>query len=121
MMALQRNEFVTGGDMRTPVAFYKATPTDDFFPGETVEEVVFKCFANVYQPSQKDLDMTNNQVSLTMVTYHPINIEITDDMYFEIQLPQYKNKNTIFNKSLMIQITIGTLRLLGRFQNERRR
>ena len=31
MMALQRNEFVTGGDMRTPVAFYKATPTDDFF------------------------------------------------------------------------------------------
>lgn len=39
-MALQRNEFVTGGDMRTPVAFYKATPTDDFFPGETVEEVV---------------------------------------------------------------------------------
>lgn len=65
--------------------------------------------------------MTNNQASLTMVTYHPINIEITDDMYFEIQLPQYKNKNTIFNKSLMIQITIGTLRLLGRFQNERRR
>lgn len=92
MMALQRNEFVTGGDMRTPVAFYKATPTDDFFPGETVEEVVFKCFANVYQPSQKDLDMTNNQASLTMVTYHPINIEITDDMYFEIRLPQYRNK-----------------------------
>lgn len=36
--------------------------------------------------------MTDNQASLTMVTYHPINIEITDDMYFEIALPQYKIK-----------------------------
>ncbi|AGZ26275.1 hypothetical protein [Staphylococcus pasteuri] len=91
-MALQRNEYVTGGDMRTPVIFYKAEPSDDFLPGETIEEEIYKCFANVYQPSQKDLDMTDNQASLTMVTYHPINIEITDDMYFEIALPQYKNK-----------------------------
>ena len=91
-MALQKNKFITGGDMRTPVIFLKAKPKDDFFPGETIEEVVYKCFANVYQPSQKDLDMTNNEASLTMVTYHPINIEITDDMYFEIGIPRYKNK-----------------------------
>ena len=44
--------------------------------------------------------------SLTMVTYHPIDIEISNDMYFEIQLPSYKNKNTTFNKSLMTQTTI---------------
>ena len=86
--------------------FYKAKPSDDFFPGETVEEVVFQCFADVYQPSQKDLDLTNNEASLTMVTYHPIDIEISNDMYFEIQLPSYKNKNTTFNKSLMTQTTI---------------
>ena len=46
-MALQRKDIVTGGDMRTPVIFYKAKPSDDFFPGETVEEVVFQCFADV--------------------------------------------------------------------------
>ncbi|MCI2942690.1 phage head-tail adapter protein [Staphylococcus haemolyticus] len=92
MMALQRKDIVTGGDMRTPVIFYKAKPSDDFFPGETVEEVVYQCFADVYQPSQKDLDLTNNEASLTMVTYHPIDIEISNDMYFEIQLPSYKNK-----------------------------
>lgn len=91
-MALQRTEFVTGGDMRTPVIFYKAKPSDDFFPGETVDEVIYKCFANVYQPSQKDLDMTDRKASLTMVTWLPIGLDITDDMYFEIDLPRYKNK-----------------------------
>lgn len=91
-MAQQRRQVVTGGEMRTPVIFYVAKPSDDFFPGESVSEVHYKCFANVYPPSQKDLDMTDNKASITMVTWYPMEKEITDDMYFEIQLPRYKGK-----------------------------
>ena len=31
----QRKQLVTGGEMRTPVTFYVAKPSDDFLPGET--------------------------------------------------------------------------------------
>ena len=85
-MAQSNRDFVAGGDMRKPVIFYKAMPSDDFMPGETVDEVIYRCFANVYPPSQKDLDMTDKEASITMVN------EITDDMYFEIALPRYKGK-----------------------------
>ncbi|WNM55246.1 phage head-tail adapter protein [Staphylococcus capitis] len=92
MMAQSNRDFVAGGDMRTPVIFYKAMPSDDFMPGETVDEVIYRCFANVYPPSQKDLDMTDKEASITMVTWYPMDNEITDDMYFEIALPRYKGK-----------------------------
>lgn len=91
-MVQPRKTTVTGGDMRTPVTFYKAQPSDDFMPGESVSEIVHECFANVYAPSQKDLDMTDKEATLTLVTWYPMEKEITDDMYFEIMLPQYKNK-----------------------------
>ncbi|PTK72372.1 phage head-tail adapter protein [Staphylococcus haemolyticus] len=91
-MVQSRRDFVTGGEMRTPVIFYKAIPSDDFLPGETVDEEVYKCFANVYPPSQKDLDMTDKEASITMVAWYPMDKEITDDMYFEIALPRYKDQ-----------------------------
>lgn len=37
-MAQSSRQFVTGGDMRTPVIFYTAHTTDDFMPGETTVE-----------------------------------------------------------------------------------
>ncbi|PTJ85079.1 phage head-tail adapter protein [Staphylococcus succinus] len=91
-MAQSRRQLVTGGEMRTPVIFYIAKPSDDFFPGESVDEVYYQCFANVYPPSQKDLDMTDNKATITMVTWYAMEYEITDDMYFEIELPRYKGK-----------------------------
>ena len=92
-MAQQRRQMVTGGEMRTPVTFYVAKPSDDFMPGESVSEVYYKCFANVYPPSQKDMDMTDNKASITMVTWFPMGKEIIDDMYFEIDLPRYRCKH----------------------------
>ncbi|WP_341636381.1 phage head-tail adapter protein [Staphylococcus casei] len=88
----QRKQLVTGGEMRTPVIFYVAKPSDDFLPGETVDEIYYSCFANVYAPSQKDLEMTNNEATISMVTWFPMNKLINDEMYFEIQLPRYKGK-----------------------------
>lgn len=88
----QQRKAVTGGEMRTPVIFYAVKPSDDFFPGESVSEVHYQCFADVYPPSSKDLDMTDNKAAITMVTYYPGEKEITDDMYFEIDLPRYKGK-----------------------------
>ena len=85
-------KFITGGDMRTPVIFYTAKPKDDFLPGEVIESEYHQCFANVYPPSQKDLGMTDNEAKITLVTWYPIGKAITEDMYFEIQLPRYKGK-----------------------------
>lgn len=67
----QQRKAVTGGEMRTPVIFYAVKPSDDFFPGESVSEVHYQCFADVYPPSSKDLDMTDNKATITMVTYYP--------------------------------------------------
>lgn len=90
-MAQSRRQFVTGGDMRTPVIFYTAHTTDDFMPGETTVEY-YRCFADVYPPSIKDLER-DNEASITMVTWHPQNDKsITTEMYFEIALPQYEGK-----------------------------
>ena len=90
-MAQSRRQFVTGGDMRTPVIFYTAHTTDDFMPGETTVEY-YRCFAGVYPPSMKDLER-DNEASITMVTWHPQNDKpITTEMYFEIALPQYEGK-----------------------------
>ncbi|MFV5900223.1 phage head-tail adapter protein [Staphylococcus gallinarum] len=92
MMTRSHRKIVTGGDMRTPVIFYIAKPNDDFFPGENTSEVYYQCFANVYPSSQKDLDMTDNKATITMVTWYSMEYEIRDDMYFEIDLPRYKGK-----------------------------
>ncbi|MBO3076740.1 phage head-tail adapter protein [Mammaliicoccus vitulinus] len=94
-MAQYNRKFVTGGQMRTPVIFYVVKPSDDFMPGESVSETYYQCFVNVYPPSQKDMNMTDNKAVVTMVTYYPVGLEITDDMKFEIDLPRYKGK--LFN------------------------
>lgn len=62
------------------------------FSWENTSEVYYQCFANVYPPSQKDLDMTDNKATITMVTWYSMEYEIRDDMYFEIDLPRYKGK-----------------------------
>ncbi len=49
MMGVEGNEFVSGGEMRRGVGFYKGTGREELFAGESVEEVVFKCFGNVYE------------------------------------------------------------------------
>ncbi|MBF7029665.1 phage head-tail adapter protein [Staphylococcus kloosii] len=98
-MAQTRRQFIAGGDMRTPVKFYKANTDDEFMPGESVSELYYQCFANVYPPSEKDLNATDNQASISMVTWFPVGLEITNDMYFEIDLPRYKDKQ--YNISLV--------------------
>lgn len=114
-MAQSRREYITGGDMRTPVIFYTFTPSDDFMPGETEKEVYFKCFANVYPPSQKDLNLTDNEASISMVTFYPIGLEITNDIVFEIDLPRYKGKQ--FNISLIEDDTDNhmNIKIVGRY------
>ena len=87
---MKNRNFLTGGEMRTPVIFYAAKPIDDFLPGETFDDVIYKCFADVYAPSTKDLSMTDNKASVTLVTLFPVGVDITDNMYFEIALPRYK-------------------------------
>ena len=64
-MAQTRRQFITGGDMRTPVKFYKANTDDEFMPGESVSELYYQCFANVYPPSET----TGNQVTIVMLAW----------------------------------------------------
>ena len=84
-MALQRKNIVTGGDMCTPVIFIKQNHQTISFQVKLWRKS-FSMLCRCIPTFTKDLDLTNNEASLTMVTYHPIDIEISNDMYFEIQL-----------------------------------
>lgn len=117
-MAQSRRQFVTGGDMRTPVIFYTAHTTDDFMPGETTVEY-YRCFADVYPPSMKDLER-DNEASITMVTWHPQNDKpITTEMYSKLHYHNMKVSNTTSSMWKMIPIITTILKLLGSVNHER--
>lgn len=53
---------VRSGDLNTPVTFY-TVGSDDFIPGQQAITKVFKAYAQVYGPSQKDRQiMDSNDV-----------------------------------------------------------
>ncbi|MBC1458474.1 phage head-tail adapter protein [Listeria newyorkensis] len=59
---------VHGGDLKTPVVFYEYKPHDSPEPGEEERKVLYKCFADVYNPSVKDLQILNNTSSVESIT-----------------------------------------------------
>lgn len=64
MMAINpkyKKEKVTAGDLNTPVTFFVKDSDGGFFPGSDEKENVYECFALIYNPSMKDLEVLNSK------------------------------------------------------------
>lgn len=87
---------VQGSDLTTPVTFYEYKPHNSPEPGEEERKVLYKCFADVYNPSMKDLQILNNTSSVESVTLNirdPYKDYIaTTEHYIEIDDFRYKGK-----------------------------
>lgn len=87
---------VQGGDLTTPVTFYEYVPHDGPEPGEEERKVLYECFANVYNPSMKDLQILNNTSTVESVTLNIRNpytdYIATTEHYIEIDDFRYKGK-----------------------------
>lgn len=63
-MAIQPNykkPKVTSGELNTPVTFFGKDSNKGFYPGEDEKKPIFSCFALVYSPSMKDMEVLNSK------------------------------------------------------------
>lgn len=59
---------VNNGALRTPVAFYSYQAMPGPMPGEEENQVLYNCFAEIYNPSMKDLEILNSKATKLAVT-----------------------------------------------------
>lgn len=86
----------TNGDLRTPVVFYSAQ-IEEGVDGRDVHYLkVFTTFAEVYNPSMKDLEIASGKgvkASLTIKIRDPLTAYIPDNKHFvEVQDTRLKGK-----------------------------
>ena len=89
---------VQTGDLRTPVKFFEYTPSNGPDPGEEEKLLLHECFAEVYNPSMKDLEKLK-----TVNTKHAVTINIRDskgeyvpDNKHLVELSDYRYKNIMW-------------------------
>lgn len=90
---------ITAGDLHTPVVFYESVPDDDFFPGESDDQELYHCTAEIYNPSMKDRDILNSVETEQAVT---INIRDPRGDYVPtnkhvVEIDDYRYKNIRWN------------------------
>lgn len=60
-------------DLRTPIRFFEYAPSTGPEPGEEEKRVLHECFAEVYNPSMKDMELMN-----TVGTKQGVSVNIRD-------------------------------------------
>ena len=96
-----RGSKVNSGDLRTPISFYEATPSEGPEAGESATQIIYECFAEVQKVWRRDMDQakTNN-------TLDDITIKIRDP--YETFTPNNKqyigiNDRNYFNKQYNVK------------------
>lgn len=86
---------IQSSNLNIPITFYEFVPNSGPEPGEQKKRVLFECFANIYNPSSKDIQMVGSKDVLDSITikirdtageYLPSTkhgVEIDDLMYAE--------------------------------------
>lgn len=81
----------TNGDLRTPVVFYTASLDEGLDGREVAYQEVFRTFAEVYNPSMKDVEILKSrevragrsvQTGLTVKIRDPLTAYIPDNSHF---------------------------------------
>lgn len=90
---------ITSGNLNTPVIFFVPSSKSPE-PNEQDIEVLYDCFAEVYNPSMKDMEIINSRQKATKEAV-TINIRDTFGEYLptnkhNAKLDDYRYKNKIF-------------------------
>ncbi|WP_367986219.1 phage head-tail adapter protein [Streptococcus sp. ZY1909104] len=75
----------SNGDLRTPVVFYSATVEEGLDGRDMAFEKVFSTFAEVYNPSMKDLEISKSKgvkASLTLTIRDPLTAYVPKNQHF---------------------------------------
>ena len=111
---------VQSGSLRTPVVFFTLTPSNGPEQGEDVKTIVHKCFAEIYNPSMKDMEKLKTVDTKQAVT---INIRDTKGEYSPtnkefVEIQDYRYKDVTWNivevrpdfeKNAFITLLLGVL------------
>lgn len=82
-----KSETTHNGTLCTPVVFYQMKVSDDFYTSEQVYKKVYESWAEVYNPSNKDLEIMKSKgvkSALTikirdpLATYQPDNADMVE-------------------------------------------
>lgn len=90
---------ITAGDLRTPVIFYEYLPSDDFYPNETEKKILYKCTAEIYNPSMKDQNILNaftTEQAVTMNIRDPHQDYLPSNKHY-VEIDDYRYRNLRWN------------------------
>ncbi|HEL1612376.1 phage head-tail adapter protein [Streptococcus suis] len=76
---------ISNGDLRSPVVFYSSTVEEGLDGRDMAFEKVFSTFADVYNPSLKDLEISKSKgvkASLTLVIRDPLTAYVPKNQHF---------------------------------------
>lgn len=90
---------ITSGDLKTPVIFF-ASDSSSPEPNEQGINILYKCFAEIYNPSMKDMEIINSRQKATKEAV-TINIRDTKGEFLptnkhKVQLDDYRYKDTVW-------------------------
>lgn len=91
-----RKKQTTNGDLRTPVVFFNAQIDEGLDGRDTHFEEVYMTFAEVYDPSTKDIqiaDTINAKANFTLKMRDPLSAYVPSNQHFvEIKDTRYPHK-----------------------------
>lgn len=87
------------GSMRTQAVFYEYGPAEGPDPIEVEKEILFKCFAEVYNPSMKDIEIMKTTGTKEAVTIRVRDTkgEYTPTNKHRVKLLDYRYEGKLFN------------------------
>lgn len=93
---MRKKQRTTNGDLRTPVVFFSAQIEEGLDGRDTSLEEIFTTFAEVYNPSLKDIqiaDSVNAKASFTLKIRDPLTAFAPNNKHFvEIKDSRYLNQ-----------------------------
>lgn len=95
----QRKPDTDSGRLRTPVTFLECGPRDGPEPGEIRKKILYSCFAEVYNPSMKDLsimDTTGTREGAT-IKIRDAGTEYIPSNKHSVVLDDYRYRNKVFS------------------------
>lgn len=93
-----RNKKIQSGDMRTPVIFYQYK-NEGPYPNDTEEVEVFRCYAETYSPSMKDIEVlgvNESKQGLSIVIRDPLQ-SYTPNYRHVVKVEDFRLENPLFN------------------------
>ncbi|WP_024348192.1 phage head-tail adapter protein [Lacrimispora indolis] len=87
------------GTLRTPVTFYEYAPDTGPEPGESQKAILYECYAEIYNPSMKDIqimEVRETKEAVTLLIRDTKGEYIPTNKHF-VTIHDYRYVNKVFN------------------------